>query len=196
MAPTGEDDDVRLYKVVVNHEEQYSIWPADRENAPGWRDAGRTGKKADCLGFIEEAWTDMRPLSLRKQMAEAVTGGVEQERPNVPAPHPQGMNPLVARLQEPQPIEVATHPRPDAIDLRKRVEAGHLFILFEKTGTKVRVNLTHGSCDLRGADFDAGTGAFTFSGNLVLNYNRVRCHGEIDVATLRGTGRLEFVEEV
>ncbi len=58
------------YKVVVNHEEQYSIWPADRENALGWRDAGKTGTKDACLDYIKEVWTDMRPLSLRRQMEE------------------------------------------------------------------------------------------------------------------------------
>jgi MbtH protein len=67
-----EDDDNRIYKAVMNHEEQYSIWPADRENPLGWRDAGKTGTKQECLSFIEEVWTDMRPLSLRKHMeAEA-----------------------------------------------------------------------------------------------------------------------------
>lgn len=59
------------YKVVVNHEEQYSIWPADRENAPGWRDAGKTGLKDECLAYIKEVWTDMRPLSLRQAMDAA-----------------------------------------------------------------------------------------------------------------------------
>jgi MbtH protein len=63
-----EDDDVTIYKVVINHEEQYSIWPADRENPPGWNDVGKSGLKADCLAYIDEVWTDMRPLSLRRQM--------------------------------------------------------------------------------------------------------------------------------
>ena len=66
-----ETEDTTIYKVVVNHEEQYSIWPADRENALGWNDAGKIGTKAECLAYIEEVWTDMRPLSLRKAMAEA-----------------------------------------------------------------------------------------------------------------------------
>ena len=56
------------YKVVVNHEEQYSIWPAHRENPLGWNDVGRIGSKAECLAYIKEIWTDMRPLSLRKSM--------------------------------------------------------------------------------------------------------------------------------
>jgi MbtH protein len=62
-----QEDDV-LYKVVVNHEEQYSIWRDGRANAPGWRDAGKSGSKADCLAYIKEVWTDMRPLSLRREM--------------------------------------------------------------------------------------------------------------------------------
>ncbi len=55
-------------KVVVNDEEQYSIWPADRDNPPGWRDAGKHGTKDECLAWIEQVWTDMRPASLRKLM--------------------------------------------------------------------------------------------------------------------------------
>lgn len=58
-------------KVVVNHEEQYSIWPADREVPSGWREAGKQGNKVECLAYIEEVWTDMRPLSLRRQMDES-----------------------------------------------------------------------------------------------------------------------------
>jgi MbtH protein len=61
-------DSKRTFKAVVNHEEQYSIWPADRPNPPGWRDAGKTGTKAECLDYIDQVWTDMRPLSLRKAM--------------------------------------------------------------------------------------------------------------------------------
>ena len=66
-----ERDDPTIYRVVVNHEEQYSIWPAHKENPLGWRDAGKTGTKAECLTFVNEVWTDMRPLSVRKQMEKA-----------------------------------------------------------------------------------------------------------------------------
>jgi MbtH protein len=64
-----ELEDTTIYKVVVNDEEQYSIWPAHRANPPGWHDGGKSGPQAECLAFIEEVWTDMRPLSLRKHMA-------------------------------------------------------------------------------------------------------------------------------
>jgi MbtH protein len=66
-----ENEDTTLYRVVVNHEEQYSIWPLERDLPAGWRDAGKEGRKDQCLAFINEHWTDMRPLSLRKQMAAA-----------------------------------------------------------------------------------------------------------------------------
>lgn len=62
-----ETEDKRTYRVVLNHEEQYSIWPAHRENALGWSDAGKSGSKEECLAYIKEVWTDMRPLSLRKK---------------------------------------------------------------------------------------------------------------------------------
>jgi MbtH protein len=68
-----EQDDSTIYEVVVNHEEQYSIWPASREIPAGWQRAGKTGTKTECLEYINQVWTDMRPLSLRKRM-EAVGG--------------------------------------------------------------------------------------------------------------------------
>lgn len=66
-----EREDTTIYSVVMNHEEQYSIWAADRDLPLGWSAVGRTGPKAECLAHIEEVWTDMRPLSLRERMAMA-----------------------------------------------------------------------------------------------------------------------------
>jgi MbtH protein len=66
-----EREDRTIYKVVVNSEDQYSIWPADRENAPGWNDEGKTGTRAECLEYIKEVWTDMRPLHLRQPREDA-----------------------------------------------------------------------------------------------------------------------------
>jgi MbtH protein len=63
-----DTDDSRTYAVVLNEEEQYSIWLADRDLPAGWRAAGKEGRKPECLAYIEENWTDMRPLSLRRQM--------------------------------------------------------------------------------------------------------------------------------
>ncbi len=67
MTPEGDAAQDR-YTVVINAEEQYSIWPAERDVPAGWREAGFEGTKDACLAHIEEVWTDMRPLSLRRQM--------------------------------------------------------------------------------------------------------------------------------
>ena len=58
-----------VYDVVVNAEEQYSIWSIDKAIPPGWRAVGFRGTEAECLSYIEQVWTDMRPLSLRKRMS-------------------------------------------------------------------------------------------------------------------------------
>jgi MbtH protein len=65
MSPAFEDDTLR-YKVVINHEEQYSIWPEDRENPSGWRDEGTAGTRQECLDHIDQVWTDLTPLSARR----------------------------------------------------------------------------------------------------------------------------------
>jgi MbtH protein len=84
------EEDTTVYKVVVNDEEQYSIWPARRECPPGWREVGRSGLKAECLSFIAEVWKDMRPLSLRRRMAalvEARQSSEGQAEDDPPAGH-------------------------------------------------------------------------------------------------------------
>lgn len=70
-----EQEDTTVYKVVVNHEEQYSIWPSYRDNPLGWRDAGKVGTKQECLDHIGEVWVDMRPLSLREQTTAGAPEG-------------------------------------------------------------------------------------------------------------------------
>jgi MbtH protein len=67
----GEGTDERRYLVVLNDEEQYSIWWTDRQLPAGWRKEGVEGTKEECLAHIGEVWTDMRPLSLRRRMEQA-----------------------------------------------------------------------------------------------------------------------------
>ncbi len=72
-----EEVDDTVYTVVVNHEEQYSIWPAWRELPAGWEAVGKEGPKEECLAYINTVWTDMRPLSLRRHMDGAAGGSGE-----------------------------------------------------------------------------------------------------------------------
>jgi len=69
-----DEDDDRTYRVVINHEEQYSIWPVDDDLPPGWQDAGFTGARQACLDHVTQVWTDMRPLSVRRAMDGAADG--------------------------------------------------------------------------------------------------------------------------
>ena len=66
----GEATDATTYKVVVNHEEQYSIWPAHVPVPDGWRAEGTSGTQEEVQAYIRKVWTDMRPLSLRRRMDE------------------------------------------------------------------------------------------------------------------------------
>jgi MbtH protein len=63
-----QNDDIRTYAVVMNDEEEYSIWLAGRPIPPGWHEVGKTGSRQACLDYIGEVWTDMRPLSLRRRL--------------------------------------------------------------------------------------------------------------------------------
>jgi MbtH protein len=64
------DREGEKFRVLVNHEEQYSLWPEWKAIPGGWRDTGISGDKAHCLEYVEKAWVDMRPLSLRRFMDE------------------------------------------------------------------------------------------------------------------------------
>lgn len=66
----SEEDENKEFVVVIDKEEMYSIWPADRELPLGWKEEGFKGTKRKCINYIEEVWTDLRPLSLRKMMEE------------------------------------------------------------------------------------------------------------------------------
>ncbi|MDF5717237.1 MAG: MbtH family protein [Rhizonema sp. NSF051] len=65
---TNKQEEKTIYKVVVNHEQQYSIWPTERENALGWYNASYSGSKEECLAYINKVWTEMRRLACRKQL--------------------------------------------------------------------------------------------------------------------------------
>jgi len=189
-----DGEDKRTFKVVVNHEQQYSIWFADRDNAPGWTDAGKRGTKAECAAYIDEVWTDMRPLSLRKQMEE-MANNPPPTVPAGPAParHPLGKDALVERLEQPQAVEASGRPKADVNTLRDQIERGHVFVKFVATGTELAVRLDRAACELSTANFVANTGTIALVGDLTLNFNVVRYRGDLDLATLKGTGRLELL---
>jgi MbtH protein len=86
-----EEEDTREYVVLVNCEEQYSLWLADLEIPKGWREVFPRNNKKACLEYVKEVWTDMRPLSLRKAMAEANARQKQegQQEPGAAPPPPE-----------------------------------------------------------------------------------------------------------
>ncbi len=195
-----EEEDIAIYKVVINHEEQYSIWPEDRDNPLGWFDAGKRGLKADCLEYIQETWTDMRPLSLRKYMEEQARNPPPPPTPVQPA-DPNAtpvMDELVQRFSEGDHPIYASGTDDSAKAFQESIERGYVHIKFTGTrgDTDLGVRLDTESTDLSQANFEQAIGTAHIVGNLTLNYVKVRCIADIDLSTLRGTGHLDPIEIV
>src|SRR4029453_7131305 len=188
-------EDTTVYRVVVNHEEQYSIWPDYKEMPLGWRDVGKNGLKPEFLAYIKEVWTDMRPLSLRKKMEEMA------KNPPPPPPPPDPNRPreksLVDRLCEgDHPVEAGLRPEKTVSLFKGAIDRNYVHIKFTDTkgGTELGVRLDRDACDFSSANFDEGTGTVHVEGGLTLDYVKVKCIADIDLGTLEGEGHLVKVE--
>lgn len=200
----GGEEDSTVYEVVVNHEEQYSIWPEYKGDPPlGWKKVGKKGLKAECLSYIKEVWTDMRPLSLRKRMEEmkargpseeiekASPGDAEKEALKDPR------DDLVGFLSSGHhPVEIELRQAKTVEFLKKAIDRGYVHVKFTDTrgGTELGVSLDPEECDLGPGDFTKGTGKVHLVGGLTLNYTKVRCVADIELKTLKGQGHLEVME--
>lgn len=196
-----DDEDKRSFAVVLNDEEQYSIWPQDAELPPGWRAEGTNGTKAECLEHIGRVWVDIRPLSLRRKIAEweAARAAALADAEKEVVPQEQESDPvddLVRRLGEEQPIEVSLRPEPTVQRVREAFDRGRVYVRFSRTGTELGIPVDRAASDASGCDFTVGRGVLRLAGRIVLNYNRVEFQGQIDLGKMTGTGALRFVEAV
>lgn len=183
------DEEKDLYRVVVNHEEQYSIWPEYRDIPPGWTDVQVVGTKDQCLDHIEKVWTDMRPLSLRKKMEEWARNPPPIE-PAVPPGPPEPT--LVERLSTGRhPVEISLRPNKELSRFKECVDRGYVHIRFTDTrgGTELGVRLGE-ETNLTRADFEAGVGEASLAGTLTLDFVKVRCYATIRLPDLEGEGYL------
>jgi len=190
-----DKEDTTIYRVVVNHEEQYSIWPEYKEIPLGWNDVGVVGLKDHCLAYIKEVWTDMRPLSLRKKMEEMA----KNPPPPPPPPDPKKAREksLVDRLCEgDHSVEAGLRPEKIVKLFKEAIDRDYVHIKFTQTrgGTELGVRLDRGSCDFSQANFENESGTVHIEGNLTLDYVKVRCIADIDLKTLEGKGKLKKVE--
>ena len=193
------EEDLTMYKVVVNHEEQYSVWPVDRENPLGWEDRGPSGPKTECQAYINEIWTDMRPLSLRKQMEEVARQQAENPLPPSPPPssEPHETDDLVTRLATgDHPVEVGLRPEKSAEAFKASIDRGYVYVKFPETkgDLELGVRLDTQASDWSQADFSKATGSVHVEGALTLNYVKVRVVADFQLNTLTGIGHLVIQE--
>jgi uncharacterized protein YbdZ (MbtH family) len=197
MSMDDDEDDKTIYAAVVNHEEQYSIWPMHRQLPLGWKSTGKSGKKPDCLKFIELVWTDMRPLSLRKHMEQMKRNpSTEKDHLENESPESNRWNQgpaLVERLSMgSHPIEPALRPTKTAAVLKECIDREYVHIRFTQTcgGTELGMRLDNSATRMVDANFETGTGSVHLEGELTLDYVRVRCIADLDLAALTGSGHL------
>lgn len=195
-------DDVETYMVVLNHEEQYSIWPQSEKLPRGWRSNGKVGSREECLEHIGAVWTDMRPLSLRKWMAQLPTPASEPEAARASEAFANHENSqavdLVARLSScEQPVEVVLEGDSVSAGFKKQLALGVVKLKFTDTrgGTQLSVPLDPKLCDFCEANSDEANGRIRIGGTLALDYFAVRCLAEVELRTLRGLGKLEIVQD-
>jgi len=196
------------YKVVLNEEQQYSIWPTWKPDPPGWRDEGKRGTKQECLDHIDKVWTDMRPLSLRKWMEEnAMPPSTENVKINVPLPSTQTgqdhfhsarpPNDLVKRLMKEQPVQVIRYhdgTKPSLDKLKRAVEVGYVLIKFTETkgGTELGCNIKNENPKCY-AEWKEGQ--LVVHGRLKLDFTPLLVHATIKLDTFQGTGFVEPIED-
>jgi uncharacterized protein YbdZ (MbtH family) len=195
-ANDADREDTTTYKVVMNHEEQYSIWPDYKEIPRGWKHVGKAGPKAECLAYIKEVWTDMRPLSLRTKMEEFA----KNPPPPLPSPDPKAprRKSLVDRLCEGNhAVAVGLRPEKTVKLFKEAIDGDYVHIKFTETkgGTELGFRLDRHTSDFSAADFENGKGRVHVEGNLTLDYVKVKCVADIDLSTLEGSGHLVKVVE-
>jgi uncharacterized protein YbdZ (MbtH family) len=163
------------WRVVVNSEEQYSIWPADREPPSGWQPDGVEGTRDACLDHIATVWTDMRPKGLREWM--------EAHADMPPAPPESELGPpLLEVLSHTQPTRAVVTPADSVEAFRAALSRGVIHLSFPNTrgGTVLRIAVDSYRDDSQG---------FQIEGHLVLDGQRASCRVQLD-HELSGTGRL------
>jgi uncharacterized protein YbdZ (MbtH family) len=197
MSMRNEDDDTRQYKVVINYEQQYSIWLVDRAIPKGWKDVGKIGLRSDCLAYIKDAWTDMRPLRLRQRCDEnpsspqAEAGGCSVVNEQVcSGPTSNGLVNLLATGYH--PVELRMRGQDPLKALKESIDRQFVYVMFTDTrgGTELGVRLDHSASNIDDANWESGKGKIRLEGSLQLNSISVRCVAEIDLQSLSGTGKL------
>lgn len=191
MAPT---EDTLLYDVVINREEEYSIWRAGKRMPAGWRAVGIRGHKQDCLSAIERIWQDMRPLSLRRFMAELPLHAANLSIPQ-PCDSTDGQPDLVDRLSQGEhPVKLVLngdHPREM---FRNCLDLGYARVCFTQTHGQTTFSLTLDDTQTRTQMMPGSDQAYAhLVGHINIDGKACICVLDINLASFTGLGRLQPV---
>lgn len=189
----SQAEDTRTYVVLVNHEEQYSLWLHGKEIPHGWREARGPGSKEECLAYVREVWTDMTPLSLRNLVpstGETRQVGYESEGSatatvTLPSILADGTQHVMYQSR-----------RDDGLDeLKEAVDRKYVHVKFTQTrgGTELGFPLDEERSDLSHADWENGLGTIHLEGKLKLDGVPMWCMVDLDLSTLEGRGRVELL---
>jgi len=179
------------FVVVINDEDQYSIWEDSTTPPSGWYTTGFAGTKAECLAHIDEVWTDMRPRSLREAMESGELEHDSEAEDDLAAILADDTPDLLTRLSDDDhPVELVLRPAPSLAALRETIARDYVLVKFTGTrgGTELGVPLDRQRSDLAAADL--GSGRIYVHGDIVLDGNTAQVSAIVDVSTLNGTGRL------
>lgn len=181
-------NDNLIYSIVVNSEEQYSIWPNFKSLPKGWSKTGFEGPKESCLSHIQEIWKDMRPLSLRKKMEERKQEWDNQKKEILAAPSKPQMSETVAFLSTGfHPL--TTRPSINTVEeLNDSIQKGIVHLTFTDTRGKTCLAVKVDPQKV----LDPEKGILVLEGKLVLDMIPVRCLAEIHLPRMEGRGRLEI----
>ena len=185
------------YRVLVNTEGQHAIVSYKKGIPAGWADVGVRGKKRACQEYVRYIWTDMRPMSLRKEMRDIQRRwkNLEREHEQKLRDHKKKPNDsrdhLIPYLSEGlHQLEPVLNPEKSAKKLQEAVEQGYIQIKF--TGTRgytgLGINLDAEACSITEGDYRKGTGKVHLEGEAQLDFVRLRCIADVDISTLKGTG--------
>ena len=181
------------YDVVVNAEEQYSLWPTFKPIPEGWDKVGMQGTKEACLQHIKTIWTDMRPLSLRKKMEERLKSWDTQRHAILSAPYKTlSTSPTVLFLSQ-GVHPVTLHPAcKTSKELHSAIERGTLHVTFTGTQgkTTLSISLNAKKTSQKNCDFIQAQGEIHLEGTLVLDGIHLTCVVDIQLSTLEGQGCL------
>jgi uncharacterized protein YbdZ (MbtH family) len=183
-----EAEDTTTYKVIVNEEEQYAIWPEFKEIPTGWKYADKTDAKADCLAYIREVWVDMRPLTVRQKMDQQRTSSSPVVEINQVEPPT-----LVDRLCEGMhTVQIKLRPEMTVQRFKESLNRDHIPVKFTGTngGSEFGIKLDKAACDFSNVDLDNGWGTAHLEGRLSVDFVPVKCVVDIDLPSFEGSGRL------